>query len=64
MECPDCHREMELTDTTYSNYDSGRCYKGKHTGDIYRCEDCEQTYLYSYIRERLEDWSYELPCFL
>jgi hypothetical protein len=38
MTCPECKREMELIDTTYSNYDSGRCYKGQHTGDIYECK--------------------------
>lgn len=64
MECPECKREMELIDATYSNYDSPNAYKGQHTGDIYECKDCERLYLDSFIRGKLEDWSYEIPCFL
>lgn len=58
MTCPECKREMELIDTTYSNYDSGRCQKGQHTGDIYECKDCEQLYIDSFIRVCSQTWSY------
>jgi predicted RNA-binding Zn-ribbon protein involved in translation (DUF1610 family) len=57
--CPDCGSEMEINDTTYSNYDSPRAQKGEKTGDIYRCDKCECSWLENYLNDcKLEKWSY------
>ncbi len=61
MECPEHGVEMELVDTTYSNYDSPRYPKGTHTGDIYRCPKCEEYYdLWIYLVQEgiIEKYNY------
>lgn len=60
MNCPECDFEMEQTDTTYSNINTSRAYKGQHTGDIYWCQNCEKHYIDDFLTGNLEDWSYEL----
>lgn len=64
MNCPECNTEMELIDTTYSNYDSPRAKKGEHTGDIYECKQCNGLFIDSFLSGKLENWSYELPLYL
>jgi hypothetical protein len=58
MECPNCNLEMEHVDTTYSNIDTNRAYKGQHTGDIYWCYYCESHYIDNFLTGKLEGWSY------
>jgi uncharacterized protein with PIN domain len=58
MECPDCNKEMELKDTTYSNCNTNRTYIGQYTGDIYYCEKCDQFFLDDFLTGKLETWSY------
>ena len=58
MDCPDCGKEMELHDTTYSN--TGKRYHGvnpDHTGDVYKCEDCECRWLDNFITGRFEQYN-------
>jgi len=57
MMCPDCDNEMEVVDTTFSTYNSGRAYKGQQTGIIYKCENCERPWLENFLNNnRLEPW--------
>lgn len=58
MDCPECGKEMILHDTTYSNVTTGRATVGQHTGDIYRCEDCEQDYIDDFLTDKLYPWCY------
>lgn len=58
MECPECGKEMILHDSTYSNINTGRSKIGQHTGDIYRCEDCEQDYIDDFLTDKLYRWCY------
>lgn len=60
MECPECKREMEQTDTTYSNIDTHRARTGQHTGDIYTCEVCELNFIDNLLTGKVEGWSYLL----
>lgn len=48
--CPDCGEEMELHDTTYSNYTSPLCYSGQRIGEIFKCcnEECETLYIHDW----------------
>ena len=58
MECPECNNEMELTDTTISNYETARAKAGQHTGDIYLCNECESHYLDNFLDKELQPWTY------
>lgn len=58
MDCPNCFKEMELIDTTYSNYNSRRAYEGQHTGDVYECKKCEMVYLNDFLINKLYEWNY------
>jgi hypothetical protein len=60
MDCPECKNEMELIDETYCNYNSSRASKGQHTGDIYRCDHCEEDYIDSFLDGGLRKWDWEL----
>lgn len=61
VDCYHCGKEIEeISDTTFSNYDSGRCYKGQHTGNIYYCGHCESYTLECLITGDIEPWSYTL----
>lgn len=56
--CPDCDTEMEQIDTTYSNINTSRCRNGQHTGNIYRCETCECSWLENFLNNsKLERWA-------
>lgn len=58
--CPDCGTDLyEVIDTTYSNYQSKRCYEGQHTGDIYWCEDCECRYIDDFVDNCVRYWNGE-----
>jgi hypothetical protein len=57
INCPDCDKELdEVIDTTYSNYNSGRCYEGQHTGDVYWCDVCEQRYIDDFVNNCVRYW--------
>lgn len=58
MNCLSCGKEMEITDTTYSNINTDRACVGQHTGDIYTCEDCEQHFIDNFLTGNFEGWSY------
>lgn len=58
MDCKECNSEMEMIDTTYSNINTPRAYKGQYTGDIYKCEKCELFYLDNFLNGELEIWNY------
>ena len=45
MFCPECNSEMEKTDTTHSNMNTERAKIGQHTGNIFKCHKCEESYL-------------------
>jgi hypothetical protein len=59
MDCPICDNEMEFKESTYSNYNSNRAIKSQHTGDVYRCEICEETYLDDFLSGKLRVFNYE-----
>lgn len=48
-ECPDCGKPMYKHDTTYSNINTHRARIGQHTGDVYKCEDCEVQWLENFL---------------
>ncbi len=55
IHCPECNKELEeVVDTTYSNINSERAKIGQHTGDIYRCDDCEKRWLDNFLSGRVE----------
>lgn len=58
MNCPECKKEIELVDTTYSNINTERCKNGEHTGDIYECEICNCLYIDNFLTHKLEIWNY------
>lgn len=58
MECLECNEEVEKVDTTYSNYNSERTYKGQHTGDIYNCTKCDKIYIDDHIIGKFYEFSY------
>ena len=58
MKCPDCLNEMKQIDTTYSNITTARVKIGEHTGDIYECDKCEKLFIYNYIGNKIDSWSY------
>ena len=58
ISCPDCGKELsDIIDTTYSNYNSGRCYEGQHTGNIYWCEDCEIKVIDDFVNNCVRSWN-------
>jgi hypothetical protein len=62
MECVHCDSELpeNIHDTTYCNYNSPHYPEGTHTGDIYRCEACDElTIVLVQEGGRTESWSYQ-----
>jgi hypothetical protein len=58
MECLECGKEMYHHDTTYSNVTTSRCRNGEKTGDIYKCDECEQCYIDDYLSGTVHEWHY------
>jgi hypothetical protein len=58
IQCPECKNELKFLEIVYSNYNSGRAVKGEHTGDVYRCDTCEETYLDDFLEGGLRNFSY------
>lgn len=58
MNCPGCNEELEVHDTTYSNITTSRCNAGDHTGNIYRCEECDEDWLDNFLTGEIEPWTY------
>jgi len=57
MDCPECNLEMYVHDTTYSNINTKRCRVGDHTGNIWKCDKCEDSYLENFLNGNcLEPW--------
>jgi uncharacterized protein with PIN domain len=59
INCPECKNELRFIESVYSNYNSGRAVKGEHTGDVYRCDTCEETYLDDFLINQLYVWHYD-----
>ena len=58
ISCPFCEKELEeVVDTTYSNYNSKRCYDGQYTGNIYWCEDCECKVIDDFVNSCVREWN-------
>lgn len=60
MDCPVCNNEMEFIEPVHSNYNSSRATKGQHTGDVYKCENCDEIYLDDFLCNELRVFNYEL----
>lgn len=58
MDCLDCSKEMELTDTTYSNINTLKAVVGDHTGDIYFCEHCDKHFIDDFLCGYVREWNY------
>ncbi len=58
INCPDCGKELEISDTTYSNINTKRAHEGEKTGDIYFCETCETHWIDDYLDGKVRPWSY------
>ena len=51
---------MEFIEPVHSNYNSSRATKGQHTGDVYKCENCDEIYLDDFLCNELRVFNYEL----
>jgi hypothetical protein len=60
MDCPECKNEMEFIESVHSNYNSGRAFKGQHTGNVYKCKACDEIYLDDFLCSDLYIWNYDL----
>ena len=58
MDCPVCRNEMGYEEPVYSNYNSTRATKGEQTGEVYRCANCQETYLDDWLSGKLYIWHY------
>ena len=58
MECPDCGKEMECIDTTFSNVNTEYCKKGDHTGNIYRCDICQIFWIDDFLSNKIHPFHY------
>lgn len=59
INCTECGNWLEdVHDTTYSNMNTKRCYDGQHTGDIYRCEDCDVLWIDDFLTNTVHYWNY------
>jgi predicted RNA-binding Zn-ribbon protein involved in translation (DUF1610 family) len=58
MDCMNCGKELDIHDTTYSNINTYRASIGQHTGDIYKCDDCEIYFIDNKLTGIIEPWSY------
>ena len=58
MECPECGLELEVHDTLYSNINTHRAKVGQHTGNVYKCADCEQCFVDDFLSGTVHEWSY------
>ena len=60
IECANCGHEInsEPHDTTYANYTNDRVENGQHTGDIYKCEECEELTIDDFLNNIIRSWSY------
>ena len=58
INCPDCGKEIEISDTTYSNVNTNRAHDGEKTGDIYFCDVCEAHWIDDYLDGKIRSWSY------
>lgn len=60
INCPECGKELdEIIDTTFSNYQSKRCYQGQHTGNVYWCDSCEYKVLDDFLDNCVRFWNGE-----
>lgn len=59
IECPECGNLLEeRCDTTYSNFLHSKAKYPNHTGDIYKCEECDVYWLENFITNKIESWGY------
>ena len=59
IQCPDCKKELdEIIDTTTSNHTNEKVNAGQHTGDIYKCDDCEKEYIDDHVNNIVREWRY------
>jgi DNA-directed RNA polymerase subunit RPC12/RpoP len=59
IECAHCDAEIEdVHDTTYANYNSGRAVNGQHTGNIYKCLECDELSIDDFLSGSVEAWGY------
>ena len=55
MDCPTCKVKMEWIGYTYRDSYLPRGKTGDHNnGSLYKCKNCNNDYLYSFLREKLE----------
>ena len=58
--CIECGELVEeVHDTTYSNINTNRAYKGQHTSDIYYCDKCDTLMIDDFLSGEVEEWSYQ-----
>lgn len=59
VNCCECGEELtEIHDTTYANYTSERTKQGQHTGDIYKCPECETCTIDDHLNCVVRPWNY------
>ena len=58
MKCPECGIKLEICDTLYSNINTSRAKDGQHTGDVYRCKDCDQYFVDDFLSGTVHEWNY------
>jgi phage FluMu protein Com len=57
INCIECDKELaEVHDTTYSNVTTHRCNVGDHTGNIYKCDDCDILIIDDFLNHDIYEW--------
>ena len=51
MECPECGSTMNISDTTFSNVNTERAKIGQHTGNVYHCDGCGESFLENLLND-------------
>lgn len=57
--CINCgYSDLELVDTLHSNVNTDRAKVGQLTGEVYRCENCEELQVDNFLTGKTEPFSY------
>lgn len=49
---------LKLVDSLYSNINTERALAGQLTGEVYRCENCEELQLDNFLTGKTDPFSY------
>ncbi len=58
LECLGCGSVLYVHDTLYSNINTSRAVVGQHTGNVFKCEDCECYWVDDFLSGSVHEWGY------